>query len=315
MTMYNYNHLYYFYMTVKSDGVTSAAKHLCISQPSLSGQIKVLEESLQIKLFRKIGRKNELTKEGEIIFGFCRKMFELSEEMEESITEKIPYASRRINVGVTNEIANSFLVEVISHFLSKYNEKLRPKVTMTSGTHEKLAEQLRFREIDVVVSSLNMSDPELKNLQQLEVPVNLISAMSKTKSSSKNSENIINILKDLGQDKVAQWVMPNTGLKLRSEINQFFENNDLKGRVVFESDVMESLTRSIVDKIGIAFLPLIYVPKELENKVVQAFGPKQGFWKYRIWLSCHSKSKDDYLITSLSQSLNFVCTPILKLRR
>lgn len=57
--MYNYNHLYYFYSTVKFGGVTLAAKHLCISQPSLSSQLKVLEESLQIKLFNKVGRNNK----------------------------------------------------------------------------------------------------------------------------------------------------------------------------------------------------------------------------------------------------------------
>ena len=135
--MYNYNHLYYFYITVKSGGVTSAAKHLLISQPSLSGQLKVLEAFLQVKLFKKVGRKNELTPEGAIIFGFCRQMFELSEEMHESITEKIPYASRRIYIGVSIEIANSFVVEVISHFLSKYSDKLRPKVVMISGKDRK----------------------------------------------------------------------------------------------------------------------------------------------------------------------------------
>lgn len=314
-TMYNYNHLFYFYMTVKSDGVTAAAKHLRISQPSLSGQLKVLEDNLQLALFRKVGRKNELTKEGAIIFGFCRKMFELSEEMQESITEKIPYASRRISIGVTTEIANSFFVEVISHFLSKYDEKIRPKVSMVSGTHQKLSDLLRFREIDVVVSSFSITEPEIENLQQLEVPVNLVSCMNNIKTSPKNNEDILKILVDLRQDKNASWVMPNPGSKLRSEISRFFELNDLKGKVVFESDVMESLTRSIVDKIGIAFLPLIYVPKELENKVIKAYGPKDGFWKYRIWLSCHSKCKDDHLVTSLSTSLLEVCTPLLMQRR
>ena len=94
--MYNFNHLYYFYMTVKSGGVTIAAKHLSVSQPSLSGQLRVLEEFLQIKLFKKVGRKNELTREGSMVFGYCRQMFELSQEMHETIAEQIPHASRKI---------------------------------------------------------------------------------------------------------------------------------------------------------------------------------------------------------------------------
>jgi len=315
--MYNFNHLYYFYITVKSDGVTAAAKHLRISQPSLSGQLKVLEENIQTKLFRKVGRKNELTKEGSIIFGFCRKMFELSEEMEESITEKIPHVSRRINIGVSVEIANSFLVEVISHFLGKFNERLRPKITMITESHEKLSELLRFREIDVIVSPFNMTDPDLENLQQLEVPVNLICTKNKVKinNTRQRKDSILNILNSYYKGKHAQWVMPSTGLKLRTEINQFAEEYNLKGRTVFESDVIESLTRSIVDNIGISFLPLIYVAKELENNVVESYGPRDGFWKYKIGLSCHVKSKDDHLISELSKSLLDICKPVVKKKK
>jgi len=309
--MYNYNHLFYFYTTVKSGSVTSAAKHLLISQPSLSGQLKVLEDFLQIKLFKKVGRKNELTPEGALIFGFCRQMFELSEEMHESITERIPYASRRIYIGVSNEVANSFVVEIISHFLSKYNDKLRPKITMISGSHQKLAEQLKFREIDVLVTPLSMTNPNLQNLQRVEVPVNLICAFNKKTPKKKRTSNIIATLKDLTGDSVTQWVMPSPGFKFRAEINQFLEDNSLKGRIVFESDVMESLTRSVVDKIGIAFLPLIYVPKELENKSIHSFGPKKGFWKHRIYLASHVKSKDDYLIKSLAASFKDVCAPLI----
>jgi LysR family transcriptional activator of nhaA len=309
--MYNYNHLYYFYTTVKSGGVTSAAKHLLISQPSLSSQLKVLEEFLQIKLFKKVGRKNKLTPEGALVFGFCRQMFELAEEMHESIIERMPYASRRIYIGVSDEIANSFVVEVISHFLKKYNGKLRPKVVMVSGKHERLAEQLRFREIDVVVTSMAMTHPDIENLKKVEVPVNLICPHNKNFPKVSKSPNIETALKILDKNQINQWVMPAQGTKLRSETNDFFDNNSLKGRIVFESDVMESLTRSVVDKTGIAFLPLIYVPQELEHKSLYSFGPKKGYWKYRIWLASHNKNQDDHLIKSLAESFKDVCTPLI----
>lgn len=307
--MYNYNHLYYFYITVKSKGVTSAAKHLSISQPSLSCQLKVLENFLQIKLFRKIGRKNELTSQGALIYGFCRQMFEISEEMDESITDKVPHGLRRIFIGISSEVANSFVVEVISHFLSGYDQKLRPKVVMISGSHERLAEQLRFRELDVVVTSISMKDPELNNLQKVEMPVNLVCTLDKNlpiKDMKLEISAVLEHISSYGND-ITQWVMPSRGFKLRSEIDNFFEQNDIKGRIVFESDVVESLTRSVVDDIGIAFLPLIYVPKELENKSIYSFGPTQGYWKHRIFLASHIKNKDDQLIKSLSVSFDQVC--------
>src|SRR3954464_12449088 len=118
--MYNYNHLYYFYITAKSGGVNVAAQHLRISQPSLSSQLKVLERSLDLRLFQKVGRNNQLTPAGSVVFGFCRRMFELSEEMGDLILKKVPSASRRIHIGVSDEVDRPFVVEVVSLFLKKH---------------------------------------------------------------------------------------------------------------------------------------------------------------------------------------------------
>src|SRR3954470_466620 len=171
--MYNFNHLYYFYIAAKSGGVNAAAMHLRIGQPSLSSQIKVLERSLDLRLFEKVGRNNKLTPTGAVIYGFCRQMFELSEEMGELISKKMPSASRRIHIGVSEEVDHPFVIEVVSLFLKKHGLVQRPKVTVVSGTHAHLAERLRFRELDAVVTQLAMIDPELENLARAEVPVAL----------------------------------------------------------------------------------------------------------------------------------------------
>lgn len=303
--MYNYNHLYYFYVTVKSGGVTSAAKHLRISQPSLSSQIKVLEETLDIKLFNKVGRNNKLTPEGSVAFGFCRQMFELAEEMSELISKDIPHASRRIYIGVSNEVANSFVVEVVSLFLKKFGDRLRPKVTMVSEGHDQLVEQLRFREIDAIVSNFPMTSLELENLEKRSMPVDLIYASKKLPKSIKQT-NLVSAIKALSKDGVAQWVMPHPSFKLRSETDQFFEKNLMKGRLVFESDVVESLIRSIIDNFGIGFLPSIYVPNEIAEKSLNRFGPKKGFWQHQLYLACHSQNRNDHLINTLALSFKEV---------
>src|SRR4051794_9227220 len=114
--MYNFNHLYYFYIAAKSGGVNAAARHLKISQPSLSSQLKVLERSLDLRLFQKVGRNNRLTPAGSNLYGFCRQMFEISEQMGEQISNRIPSVSRRIHLGVSDEVDHPFVVEVVSHF-------------------------------------------------------------------------------------------------------------------------------------------------------------------------------------------------------
>jgi LysR family transcriptional activator of nhaA len=240
--MINFNHLYYFYVTAKSASTTLAASHLHISQPSLSSQLKLLEGAFGMKLFRKVGRVNQLTEGGSIVYGFARRMFEVSEELSELILERIPSAARRITIGVSDEVERSFAVEVVSLFLKKQGAKQRPKVTMVSGSHDQLVERLRFRELDAVVTQLPMSDPDLMSLMRTESPVALVCSQEWKKGVKSLDFNSTD----------SEWVMPSMKFKLRAEIDRFFETHELKGRVIFESDVIASLVRSVADEIGIS---------------------------------------------------------------
>jgi LysR family transcriptional activator of nhaA len=309
--MYNFNHLYYFYVTAKSGGVNSASRHLRISQPSLSSQLKVLETSLNTKLFQKVGRNNQLTEAGSVIYGFCRQMFEISEEMGELISKDVPSAGRRIHIGVSDEVDRPFVVEVVSLFLKRHGLAQRPKVTVVSGTHEQLAERLRFRELDAVVTQLAMIDPDLENLEQAEVPVALTCSTKWKMNSTKSTHNVTAAIRAIKGGDTAQWLMPSSRFKLRAEIDQFFEINQLKGRIVFESDVIASLVRSVIDGVGIAFLPLLYVAREIREKSVRVIGPKEGYWRYRVWLTCHAQNKDDILTKALARSFKEICNQAL----
>jgi len=305
--MYNFNHLYYFYVTAKSGGVTAAAGHLNVSQPSLSSQIKVLEGSLGLKLFQKSGRTVELTRAGSVVYGYCRQMFELSEEMSEAILKKVPSATRRIYIGVSDEVDRNFVVEVISRFLKAHTLSDRPKVTVVSGTHVQLVERLKFREIDIMISELAMTDPDLFNLSRVEVPVALVcSSRWKMKSKGKNLSARRAIDEIVGGD-VAQWVLPSARFKLRAEIDRFFEVNEIKGRIVFESDVMASVVRSVVDEVGLAFLPLLYVGREIRERSLRVLGPRAGYWKYRLWLVSNRQNHKDTLVKAFAESYEDVC--------
>lgn len=309
--MMNFNHLYYFYVTAKAGGVTAAAKHLRIAQPSLSSQLKVLEESLNTKLFRKVGRNNQLTEAGSVVYGFCRRMFDVSEELSELILERVPSAARRINIGVSDEVERSFVAEVVSSFLKRHGLALRPKVTVISGTHEQLVEKLRFREIDAAVTQLPMTDPDLFSLMRTEVPVALICSSRWKPPVTGERSKLASSIQAMVGGVDAQWVMPSAKFKLRAEIDRFFEIHEIKGRIVFESDVVASLVRSVSDEIGFSFLPLLYVDRERREKTIRVLGPKEGYWQYRVWLGCHSQNNDDPLIKSLALSFKDVCDQVL----
>lgn len=303
--MYNYNHLYYFYVTAKAGGVTSASSHLRISQPSLSSQLKVLEQSLDLKLFQKAGRTIELTSSGHEVFGFCRQMFEFSEKMNELISKRVPSSTRKICIGVSEHVDRSFVAEVVSSFLKKYDVDKRPKVTVISATQHQLNEKLKFKEFDAVVTDMGMIDPNFHDLEKAEVPV-VLTCSSKFKAP--NDSDSSGLLGEIAGSHEAQWIVPSTKIRFRGEIDKFFEANNIKKKIAFESDVIGSLVHAVTDEIGMAFFPILYVNQFLKDKSLQRIGPKEGYWKYEVSLTCHKQNKEDQLIQQFSDSFRDICT-------
>lgn len=67
--------LYYFLTVARERNITSAAKTLHITQPTLSRQMALLEEEVGAKLFIRDSRPLSLTDEGLLFRVFCQALF------------------------------------------------------------------------------------------------------------------------------------------------------------------------------------------------------------------------------------------------
>ena len=56
MTWLNYHHLLYFWTVAREGSIVRAAEQLHLTQPTISGQIKALEDALGERLFERQGR-------------------------------------------------------------------------------------------------------------------------------------------------------------------------------------------------------------------------------------------------------------------
>ncbi len=64
--------------------IQKAAAELNRAHTAIIYSLKCLEEQTQLKLFRRVGRRNELTHEGEIALKFCRKLLDTCREFSNS---------------------------------------------------------------------------------------------------------------------------------------------------------------------------------------------------------------------------------------
>jgi len=97
--MLNHHHLFHFWMVVREGGVTRASEKLNVSQPTVSGQLRELEEALGAKLLARSGRTVALTDVGRTVYRYADEMMALDRELLAAV-EGRPTRPGRLKVGV-----------------------------------------------------------------------------------------------------------------------------------------------------------------------------------------------------------------------
>jgi DNA-binding transcriptional LysR family regulator len=73
MEWLNYHHLLYFWTVARKGSIARACEGLCLAQPTISRQLRALEENLGEKLFALQGRNLVLTEVGQARLWLCRR--------------------------------------------------------------------------------------------------------------------------------------------------------------------------------------------------------------------------------------------------
>src|SRR3954468_15577224 len=101
MEFLNYHHLRYFWTVARKGGVRKAAEELGVSQPSISAQLKLLEEALGEKLFRRSGRNLVLTETGQLVLTYADEIFSAGRELLNAVNQGPNSRALKLNVGIT----------------------------------------------------------------------------------------------------------------------------------------------------------------------------------------------------------------------
>jgi LysR family transcriptional regulator, transcriptional activator of nhaA len=83
MEWLNYHHLLYFWTVAREGTIAKASEVLLLAPPTISEQIRDLEKSLGVKLFRKQGRNLVLTEAGRVTHQYADEIFTRGRELSE----------------------------------------------------------------------------------------------------------------------------------------------------------------------------------------------------------------------------------------
>jgi len=146
----NYNHLLYFWTTVREGGIGRAATSLHVTPQTISGQIKLLEQELDGPLLQKQGRRVVPTELGQTVFEYADELFGLGQELVRVVRGAAPRERRSVTIGVSDVVPNLVPWRVVAPLMQ--GEKPFRVVCHTGGLDTLVAE-LAAHKLDLVLAS------------------------------------------------------------------------------------------------------------------------------------------------------------------
>jgi LysR family transcriptional activator of nhaA len=149
MEWLNYHHLLYFWMVAREGSIARACQQLRLAQPTVSGQIRALEDSLGEKLFQKSGRNLVLTDMGRVVYRYADEIFSLGRELQDTLKGRPTGHPIRLTVGIAD-----VLPKLIAYRLLKpaFHLPEPVRIVCREGKSDQLLGQLAVHELDLVLT-------------------------------------------------------------------------------------------------------------------------------------------------------------------
>lgn len=145
----NYHHLRYFWVVAREGSISRACARLHVSQPTISGQLRALEQTLGGPLFTRRGRNLHLTTLGELVARHADGIFALGRELTQSLQGGGAVPGQRLMVGISDRVPKLVAYRLLEPALAVPGGV---RLTCIEDTPTRLFAELAIHGLDVVLS-------------------------------------------------------------------------------------------------------------------------------------------------------------------
>jgi LysR family transcriptional regulator, transcriptional activator of nhaA len=241
----NYHHLLYFWSVAKEGSLRRASELLHVSQPSISAQLKKLEESLDAPLFTRTSRRLIMTDTGQKVLEYAEEIFSLGRELLTAVRQESGERPLRLHLGVADSVPK---IIVRQHLTPVFELGRSVRVICREGSLEELIAQLAAHRLDVVLAdepSTSALRVRTFNQRLSTSEVVICAAPPLAQRLSKNFPLSLN---------GAPAILPVGEMTLRRQLEQWFESQRVRPRVVAEVEDTALLTD--LGAQGLGFVPV-----------------------------------------------------------
>lgn len=225
MEWLNYHHLLYFWMVAKKGSIARACEELRLAQPTISAQLRALEESLGEKLFSRQGRKLVLTDSGQVVYRYADEIFALGRELTDVLKGRPRNRPVRLIVGVSDLIPKLIAYRILEPALAM---KGGVQIECYEDTAEKLLLSLSAHEFDLV-----LTDAPAYSVARVKVFNHLLGSSGVALFAAPPLARFYR-KKFPASLTGAPFLLPMKNSTLRQILDQWFETHSVRPRIVGE---------------------------------------------------------------------------------
>jgi LysR family transcriptional activator of nhaA len=260
----NYHHLQYFWLVAKEGSIAKAAARLKVSQPTISTQLRRLEQAVKKPLFRKRGRNLELTAVGRQAFEYADRIFTIGQELTNVLHGRAMLTMQPFHVGIQTGMPADLVDRWLRPVLHLPGA---PRLVCRTGELWPLIVELRTNRVQVVLSAEAIEAASLSGV--------VCRLLSEAAVVVRGREEVIQRYRRGFPKSLegAPLLWPGTDLPLRHQLDAWFSTHRIHPDCVAESTEATSL-----DLLALAGHGLVLAPQAGESATgpLSSLGPLPG---------------------------------------
>ncbi len=267
MQTLNHNHLFYFWVVANERSIARASELLHVTPQTISAQLKLLQEALEVRLFEKEGRGLRLTDSGRVTKSYADGIFALSRELRAALRGEPAGEVRELRVGISDALPKRACRRILQPALHMH-EAIR-LVCREDGV-ERLLAGLALHNLDLVLDDSPIPPGlSVRAYNHLLGQCGVVWVGS-PEIARRYGKRFPSDLKD------APFLLPTVNTALRRSLDLWFEEANVRPRVVAE--IADSALLQAFGEDGEGIFPVTEVMLEevRERMRVEPLGVAEG---------------------------------------
>lgn len=263
MSRLNYKHLYYFWVVAKEGSIANASKVLHLTPPTLSAQIRTLEDLLGVSLFKKTGRQLMLTEIGKITSEYAQSIFMLGLELENILSNEHHQRQIQFKVGVADVMPKLIVYRLLAPAFELSSDI---RVICHEDKFETLLADLVSHKLDLVLADRRINPALNLKAYHHRLGTSGVTFFAHRRLAKK-------LAKDFpGSLHQSPLLLPATDTALRRSIDQWFDEIEITPYIVGEFDDSALLKVFGQAQLGVFCAPAVIEAEILKQYDVDAVG-------------------------------------------